>query len=150
MEMELNPVSRAKKAESVSGLEASVNELKLQNHFLNEQIKKVVDGLNEWIKHSNVRFERLHQGLARMEQTHNALVEDASQKFTNLNQKIGDRRTLDAKIQEMVDRHNNVLRSYEVRMNHLQKLLVEKEAQALAAHAALNETKMDIARLKRL
>lgn len=127
-----------------------INELKLQNHFLSEQIKKVMEGLNEWIKHSNVRFERLQQSLNRLEQTHNEMVGETGQKFTHLSQKVAERRTLDAKVQEMVDRHNNVLKTYEVRMQQLQRLLTEKDAQVVGAHAALNEIKMDLARLKRM
>jgi DNA repair exonuclease SbcCD ATPase subunit len=127
-----------------------INELKLQNHFLSEQLKKVVDSMNELIKHTNVKFDRVHQSVQRLEQTHNAMADETGVKFAHMTQKVAERRTLDAKVQEMVDRHNNVLKTYEVRMQQLQRLLSEKEAQVIGAHAALNEVKMDIARLKRM
>ena len=57
---------------------------------------------------------------------------------------------MDQKMQEVIDRHNSVLKGFEVRITHLQKLLSEKDSQVMSAFAALNEAKMEIARLKRL
>lgn len=125
-------------------------ELRSQNQALVDQLNKVVATVNELIKTSNNKFERQQAQLGRLEQSHNGLATEAGQKITMLSQRVNERRTLDAKVQEMVDRHNNVIKSFEVRMNHMQKLLAEKEAQAIASQTALNEAKMEIARLKRL
>lgn len=125
-------------------------ELRSQNQVLHNQMEKIVASVNEWIKTSNARFEKQAALLTRLEQSHNGLATEAGQKISQLNAKLNERRTLDQKVQEMVDRHNNVIKSFEVRMNHLQKLLAEREAQVVAGQAALNEAKMEIARLKRL
>src|SRR5690349_20010385 len=106
-------------------------------------MNKVVSTVNELIKTSNNKFERQSALLSRLEQSHNGLATEAGQKITMLSQRVNERRSLDAKVQEMVDRHNNVIKSFEVRMNHLQKLLAEKEAQAAAAQTALNDAKME-------
>jgi len=42
-----------------------------------------------------------------------------------------------------------VIKSFEVRLNHMQRLLADKENQMAASQAALNEAKMEISRLKR-
>ncbi len=125
-------------------------ELKAQNQALAEQLNKVVGTVNELIKSSNMKFEKQHHLLHRLEQNHNGLATEAGQKITQLSQRVNERKSIDLKVQEMVDRHNNVIKSFEVRMNHLQKLLVEKEGQMVSCQAALNEAKMEIARLKRL
>lgn len=125
-------------------------ELKSQNQVLQDQLGKIVTTVNELIKSSNLRFEKQSHLLSRLEQTHNGLVTEAGQKFSHLSQRVNERRSLDAKVQEMVDRHNNVIKSFEVRMNHLQKLLAEKEGQMAACQTALNDAKMEIARLKRM
>lgn len=135
---------------SVLNQDRQILELKNQNKYLADQLNKVVSTLNEFMKNSNLKSERLTQGLNRLEQSHNGLAAEAGQKIGQLSQKIQERRAFEQKVQEMVDRHNNVVRSFEVRMNHLQKLLADKEAQFLAAQSALNESKMEIARLKRL
>ncbi|MDG0815499.1 hypothetical protein [Bdellovibrio svalbardensis] len=125
-------------------------ELKTQNQAMAEQMNKIVGTVNELIKSTNAKFERNQHLLTRLEQSHNGLATEAGQKITQLTQRVNERRSLDLKVQEMVDRHNNVIKSFEVRMNHLQKLLAEKEAQMISCQAALNESKMEIARLKRL
>lgn len=127
-----------------------IYELRAQNQALVDQLNKVVATVNELIKSSNVKFEKQAQLLNRLEQSHNGLATEAGQKITQLGQRVNERKSLELKVQEMVDRHNNVIKSFEVRMNHMQKLLAEKEAQMISAQSALNEAKMEISRLKRL
>jgi TolA-binding protein len=116
---------------------------------VNEQLSKMTQAMNEANKNGSARMERFQQGLSRLETSHNGLATEAGQKIQQINNKLAERKALDMKIQEMVDRHNNIIKSFEVRLNHMQKLLAEKEAQTAAAFAALNEAKMEIARLKR-
>ncbi len=144
-----NPMSVGPASNSYLNTDRQIFELRAQNQALAEQLNKVVATVNELIKTSNVKFEKQSTLLNRLEQSHNGLANEAGQKMTQLAQRINERKSLDLKVQEMVDRHNNVIKSFEVRMNHLQKLLAEKEAQMIAAQAALNEAKMEIARLKR-
>jgi chromosome segregation ATPase len=131
-------------------LEQKILETRNQVHHLAEGLNKIVSQINEFIKSSQVKFERMQQALNKLEQNDQALSVDATQKISALHTRLGERKSMDYKIQEMIDRHNSVLRSHEVRMAQLQKLVSEKEAQVLAAQSALNETKMEIARLKRL
>lgn len=142
--------STAFQTQNYLNTDRQIFELKAQNQALAEQLNKMVGTINELIKSSNVRFEKQHQQLNRLEQSHNGLAMEAGQKITQLTARANERKSLDLKVQEMVDRHNNVIKSFEVRMNHLQKLLSEKEAQMHNAQTALNEAKMEIARLKRL
>ncbi|WP_415063265.1 hypothetical protein [Bdellovibrio sp.] len=144
------PVNLGPAGNSYLNTDRQIFELKAQNQALADQLNKVVGTVNELIKTSNVKFEKQSHLLSRLEQSHNGLATEAGQKITQLAQKVNERKSLDLKVQEMVDRHNNVIKSFEVRMNHLQKLLAEKEAQMISAQAALNEAKMEIARLKRL
>ena len=166
MNKELNPelfgekkIARNATMDATSSVPAANNylntdrqifELKAQNQALVDQINKMAGTINEMIKSTNNRFEKQQQMLQRLEQSHNGLALEAGQKLSHISQKVNERKSLDMKVQEMVDRHNNVIKSFEVRMNHLQKLLAEKEAQMVSSQAALNEAKMEIARLKRL
>ena len=166
MQKELNPElfgeKRSSQARSEGASGAAVNnsqsylntdrqifEIKSQIMSLNDQISKAVQTLGEFSKNTNARLDRFQQALTRLETNHNGLAVEAGQKVQQINTKLAERKALDQKIQEMVDRHNNVVKSLEVRLNHLQKLLTEKENQTVAAMAAFNEAKMEIARLKR-
>ena len=53
------------------------------------------------------------------------------------------------KIQELVDRHNSIIRNFENRLLSMQRLVSEQEMTLHNAQAALDEARNEIARLKR-
>ena len=130
-------------------LEHKVAEARAEVRQISENLAKVVGQINEFIRGSQNKFDRIHQTLQKLEQNGHALNGEAAQKINQIHNRLGERKTMDLKIQEMMDRHNSVLRSFEVRLSQMQKILSEKEAQLVASQSALNETKMEIARLKR-
>lgn len=131
-------------------LDRQIFDLRQQIAAIGDELKKVALQTQEFMKNTHLRVERIQQQLQRMEQSHNAWVQDGGHRLSQMSQRLQERKSLDQKIQELVDRHNQVIKSFEVRMNHLQRLLSEKEAQMVGAQAALNEAKMEISRLKRL
>lgn len=146
------PTTAAAVAETATflNLDRQVMDIRQVMSNLGEELKRQGAQLQEFVKASHLKMERLQQQMMRLEQNHNGLVQESGHKLTQMGLRLTERKSLDQKIQEMVDRHTNVIKSFEVRMNHLQKLLSEKEAQVVGAQAALNEAKMEIARLKRL
>ena len=125
-------------------------EMRSQLNVLSEHMAKMASQVNEFIKSSQGKFDRIQQLIQKFESSQTQMINENNQKFSLLHHRIGERKSVDQKIQEMIDRHHSVLRSYEVRMNQLQKLLADKEAHIIDAQSALNEAKMEIARLKRL
>ena len=161
MQKELNPelfgettaksrVFEAPAANHINVLEHKILDTRNQIQQLAENMNKVVSQINEFIKGSQAKFDRIQQSLQKLEQNDQVVHNDANQKIAAMSTRLGERKSMDYKIQEMIDRHNSVLRSYEVRLGQLQKLLSEKEAQMIATQSALNETRMEIARLKRM
>ena len=134
----------------ILAMESKIAETRAQLHQMGEGLTSVVSQVNEFIKGSHGKIEKLQQAVQRLEQNDQAINLEAAQKISQINNKLGERKTMDLKIQEMIDRHNSVLRSFEVRFNQMQKLMADKEAMLVSAQAALNEAKMEISRLKRL
>ena len=130
--------------------EARVAELRKEMAALANQMKSLVGQANEFMKVTGAKMDRLQQHSQKLELDQNQLREEASQKISHLHVRIGERKSMEIKVQEMIDRHNAVLRSYDMRLNHLQKIISEKDAQLLQTQSALNEAKMEIARLKRI
>lgn len=161
---ELNPSlfadtsSRAKVIEGGAHLQApqviqseqKIHELKAQISVLAEHVGKLTQGHTELAKSSQHKFEKVQQVLVKLENNDQYIVNEAAQKFARMNDRFAERKSVDAKIQEMIDRHNSILKSFEMRLAQMQRILMEKESQLLTTQAALNETKMEIARLKRL
>ncbi len=168
MQKELNPelfgentvrVSRSRVAEAPVvakpppmslELENKLNDARIHVHQISEALGRVVSQVNEFIKSVTGKQDRMQQALQKLEIQDQTIASEMNQKFAHLNNRLGERKSLDIKIQEMVDRHNNVLRGYEVRISQMQKLIADKESAMISAQAALNEAKMEISRLKRL
>ncbi len=121
---------------SQAGNYAEINDLKAE--------------INEIQKTSKLKSDRLNQSLQRLEGQHSQLTTDISEKFALLLQKLTEQKKYDQKVQDIVDRHNNLLKGYEVRLNQMQKLLVQKEQDYVEAITTLKELKAEITRLKRL
>lgn len=119
-----------------------------------ELVGKELDELKSQIlEHQNstkLKMDRLQSSIQKWEQNYSDLTQEISSKMAALIQKMNDQKKYDQKVQDIVDRHNNLLKGYEVRMNQLQKLLQQKESDYVEAHTALKEAKSEIARLKRL
>lgn len=101
-------------------------------------------------KASKLRSDRYNISLQRLEAQQNQMANDIAEKFALLLQKMNEQKKYDQKVQDIVDRHNNLLKGYEVRLNQMQKLLMQKEQDYVEAVTALKELKAEIGRLKRL
>ena len=127
----------------VAGLTHDMREIK-------QQMKDLITQFSELFKNTQSRMDRLQQAIQKLDANDHLLAQEISNRVGQLHSRIGERKQLDMKMQEMVDRHNSVLKSFEVRLQHMQKILSEKEGQLLQTTAALNDAKMEISRLKRL
>lgn len=138
--------------DQVKEIEASpdlvVNSMSSTNSMneLNELKMEIV----EIQKNSKLRTDRYNQSLQRLETHQGQLAADISEKFALLLQKLNEQKKYDQKVQDIVDRHNNLLKGYEVRLNQMQKLLMQKEQDYVEAVTTLKELKAEITRLKRM
>lgn len=142
-------VMEAPSANQALVTEQKVTDLKLHLAKLTESFSRVVGQMNEFMKNTQGKFENMQQTLSKLEQNDHLINMEAAQRIQQIQTKLADRHQMDMKIQEMIDRHNSILRSYELRMNQMQKMMAEKDASLLSAQGALNEAKMEIMKLKR-
>ena len=116
----------------------------------NEELNDLKAEIIEIQKTSKLKSDRFNQSLQRLENHQSQLAADISEKFALLLQKLTEQKKYDQKVQDIVDRHNNLLKGYEVRLNQMQKLLIQKEQDYVEATTTLKELKAEITRLKRL
>jgi chromosome segregation ATPase len=130
--------------------EQKIAEVRGQMKGLTEQMAYLASQVNDYIRSSQVKLEKMTAGMKGLETSQETFRQETSQRLSMAHQRLNERKSMDLKMQELMDRHNSILRSYEVRLNHMQQLIAEKDAQILESQATLNEAKMEIARLKRL
>lgn len=103
----------------VKDLAAHVQQLKMQNQMLER------------------KFEQI-----------SAQYQNLSDKFVVLAGKANERRVSEAKVSELIDRHNSLIMGFENRMTHLTRIMSEQEMKLFSATAALEDARREIARLR--
>lgn len=136
--------------DAVGHIEQKVVDLRLQHRELKEDFAKMGSDLEEFKRSTGHRLDKLTQQVARLEGIQGKLHQEVTLRVSQLHTRLGERQTMDLKIQEMIERHQAMIRSSEIRLQQLQKILAEKEAQLLSAQISLNEARTEIARMKRL
>lgn len=122
-----------------------------------EQIKKLTDSFHQVVQQVSESLMQIHQrqdliqkNFESLEKQQSIINRDFQNQLQSMASKVSDKRASEIKVQEMIDRHNGLIKSYEVRLNQVQKLIVEKENQSIQLQSSLNEARMEIARIKRL
>lgn len=106
--------------------------------------------LNEFANASKLKFERVTGITQRLDEMVKGSLLDMNNKQSQLISKVNERKVGDAKIQELVDRHNQLVQNFELRLSQMQKLISEQEMQLMSSRAELKEAQREIARMKRL
>lgn len=104
----------------------------------------------ELLKSVQTRFELFVQKLGTLESKFEALSQDIRSKHSTLSGKVTERHMTDMKTQALIDRHTQLLRQFEQRVASLQRVIEEQEYQIMNYKSALEDTRKEIARLKRL
>ncbi len=94
------------------------------------------------------KVEKLGHGLHRMEEFIGQVRKETAEMATDLRQKVSDRRISDARLEDLLERHNSVLRQFEARTMALQKHLQDKDLQLINYAEGLKEARKEMARLK--
>ena len=122
----------------------------LKNDVTTSEMEELKSQFQELQSSTKLRLDRMQNTIQKWEQSHSDLSHEVASKISLLLQKLNEQKKFDQKVQDIIDRHNNLLKGYEVRMNQLQKLLQQKESDFAEALSALKEAKSEIALLKRV
>lgn len=133
----------------ILNLDNKMAELRMQ---LN-QIKDVVGQLkaDQQITHKSNQgqVEQILRAIKILEQNDQTLAQQNQMKNQHLSQKLADYKNIEVKLKEMMDRHQMVLRSYDLKIQQLQQLMHDKENLIVSFQGSLQEARNEIARLKR-
>ncbi|MCM2281918.1 MAG: hypothetical protein NDI61_08750 [Bdellovibrionaceae bacterium] len=130
-------------------LEAAIHQLKLQLQASEKRHDVLVAQLHELARTTAGRFERVSQALARMENSAAQQIQELNSKYSGIASKVNERKVQDAKVQEMIDRHNNIVRGFENRLTHMQRLISEQELQLHNAQSALEDARHELQKIRR-
>jgi hypothetical protein len=131
-------------------LEAQVQQVKAVLGQFERRLDQLTARQNELARDSQSRLDRLDNQMIRLEDGISRLTNDTSQRVAALAARINERKVSDTKVQELMDRHNLMVRNFENRLSAMQKLAADQEQALLSAFAALEDARAELARLKRI
>ena len=105
--------------------------------------------VEDMLAQNKQRFERVQGGFQRHAEMFQTGINDVNNKIAKVVSRVNERKVEENMIKEMVERQANLVQSFEVRMNQLQKIISEQELQLMNARTELREALQELARLKK-
>lgn len=133
----------------VKALEAQMMGVRSAIMAMEKRTESLGFKMEELARTVHARLERFSAAIVRVEDTQNKAHQEIAGRFATVAAKVNERKITDTKVQELVDRHNSIIRNFENRMHSLQRLVSEQEMALHNAQATLDEARNEIARLKR-
>lgn len=128
----------------------NVDTLKRRMKEYEGKLESMNSRMTEMMTATKTRIERIASAVHRLEEFSKLGFQEVNSKYANLASRVSERKVHDTKVEEMVDRHTQVLSQFEVRINQLQKVINEQEMQLMNSRSALQEALREISRLKKL
>lgn len=131
-----------KEIESNDQLRRRVRELESQNVQLVQKIDKV----SQMFEQKSIQQT---QALKVLEERFKESLQELARQNAMLASKVSERKMADVKIQELVDRHNQLVQNFEVRLTGAQKISAEQERKLSGYQSTIDEILREI-RLRKI
>lgn len=120
-----------------------LKEFESRTELLNTKVEDVV-------KQNKQRFERVQGHFQRQNEMVQNGFNDINAKMAQVVSRVNERKISENAIKEMVDRHAQLVQSFEVRIQQMQRVISEQELQLMNSRNELKEALHELARLKKL
>jgi len=130
-------------------LEHQIATLKLALAQSEKRSDSFATKLDELTRMVHGRLERFSNAIVRIEEIQAQGQQETTGKLAQIVAKVNERKVSDNKVQELIDRHNTIIRNFENRLHSLQRLVSEQEMALHNAQAALEESRAELAKLRR-
>ncbi len=134
----------------MKSLESQIHQLRMQVQATEKKNEHLMSQMQELVRAANSRFDRAGQAITRLETSANMQIQELNAKYTGITSKVNERKVQEVKVQEMIDRHNCIVSTFENRLTHMQRVITEQEMQMHNYAAALEEARHELARLKQM
>lgn len=138
------------RAEDVKHLHLHVENLSRRMKELESRIEQMSTKSEDMMNGNKQRFERVQGHFHRHAEMIQTGLGDVNTKVAHLASRVNERRVSENQIKELVERHQQVVQNFEIRMQQMQKIMSEQEMQLMNARAEIKEAVREMARLKKL
>jgi chromosome segregation ATPase len=114
-----------------------------------DRVNAMGEQINELSRLLALKAERMSIKIKLIEERQQSYIEEFQKKLTTLNVKLSDKPRVDIMVQEIVEKHNQVIRTFENRLGQLKRVVENQEAELYKVMNELQEARRELARLKR-
>lgn len=134
---------------------SSKNENRIQTEFdpTPQSLKKEASSIatsTEFETDTKLRIGRLNQKVSMIEKRLDQYIQESHINISKISSRVNEKGLQETKVESLIERHNQVLLSFEKRMSQLAKYIEEKDAHILLLQGQLEESRKELFRLKRL
>ena len=138
---QFSAVAYQKMNEEMEALRKKVSSLESQVEVLRGQLSQKSSQYEQ-------KFDRLSRAMTQLEQQDRQANLALSRKVRALEEAMGERKVIDGKIENMVDRYNMSLQNFENRLTSLQKVISDKELTLMKYQAVIEQIYKEVEKLK--
>ncbi len=106
--------------------------------------------VQEWVKSLNLRLEKTTQRVQFLEERAVLTARENHEKLATLYSKIKETQNSDFKFASLIERHNQIVQSFELRLTQSQRLIENQAVQIAKQHELIEDARRQLEKLKRL
>lgn len=152
------PNSRPNTRKSEVVMPASSEDVKMLNYQVDVMAKKIKEFesrmetlASKWDEFSataKLRFERIQGSFQRQAETIQSNFRDIHSKIAAVASRTNERKMSEVNTHEMIERHQQVVHSFEVRLQQLQKTMSEQEFQLISTKSEIKDILKELMKMK--
>ncbi|MEZ4872474.1 MAG: hypothetical protein R2827_09585 [Bdellovibrionales bacterium] len=97
-----------------------------------------------------IKVDRFQTSVKHLESVLRQHVNDMNTKFAQVVSRFNNQKINESKIEQMIDRHAQMVQNFENKMMKMQKIISEQELQLINYRSELEQARKELARLKKL
>jgi predicted nucleic acid-binding Zn-ribbon protein len=117
---------------------------------LASKVEKLRYEVAEWIKSLNLRLEKALQKSQSIEERIKVTAHDTHDKMATLYSRIKENQNSDLKFQALIERHNQIVQSFDLRLSQSQRLIENQALQLAKQQDLIDDARRQLEKLKKL
>ena len=113
------------------------------------QIDRINQKVDQWAKIVDTRHQQLQSAQKALHEQLKRVAENFSAQQAAIHSKLNERKSADAKVQDLIDRHNQLVQTFELRLGQLQKVTRAQAIKLMAYQATYDEVLREVRNLSR-
>lgn len=117
---------------------------------LESKFEVLASKCDELTSSTKLKFERVQAHFQRQGESMTSNFRETNSKVATIATKLNERKLHEINIKEMVERHQQVVQAFELRLQQMQKVITEQEYQLMNSRAELKDALKELAKIKKL